>query len=80
MILILEQKLRSFEFWGGSERVSNRLTDDELNSIDEQLQEFYPQGLSELSINDLFFESIAGISELIGETKESILARKEIIK
>jgi len=80
MILILEQKLRCFEFWGGSEELSNRLTDEELNSIDEQLQRFYPQGLSEWAINDLFCQSIVGISALIGETEKSILARKEIIK
>lgn len=50
-----------FEFWGGAEDNTKRLTYEEIERIGKVIEELYPEGIYEININDLFwfeFESV----------------------
>ena len=75
MIIIKDINLQNFEFWSGAEELAEYLTTNELNQIGQQLEELYPDGLTETQINDLFWFDGEFICELIGENYEDIINR-----
>ena len=75
MRITKEIDLSRFEFWKGAEELAEYLTTNELNQIGEQLEELYPNGLTEIQINDLFWFDGEFICELIGENYEEIINR-----
>ncbi len=77
MIIKTEKDLTNFDFWSGAVSLSNRLTYTELQQITEQLEELYPDGMTETQINDLFWFDEDFICEMIGENIEEVLKRSE---
>ena len=59
-----ELNLKSFEFWSGAKNHS--FTYSELNEIENSLEELYPEGASETTINDLFWFEEEFLCECIG--------------
>lgn len=70
-----EKSLQHFQFWSGAKELAERLTWEELIEIESQLEELYPNGLTETELNDLFWFDSEFICQLIGETEEGIFNR-----
>jgi len=66
MKIIKEESLTNFEFWSGAKDNVKELTFEELEKIEEELNEIYPEGMEETQINDLFWFDFGYICELIG--------------
>ena len=75
MKIITETDLTTFKFWAGAKDFSELLTYTELKEITDQLEELYPDGLTDTQINDLFWFDEDFISELIGVDTETIFNR-----
>ena len=75
MKTIKETDLTDFEFWGGATQYTNKLTRKEFKELSYQLEELYPDGLTETEINDLFWFDIEFICELLQLNEEDILNR-----
>ena len=70
-----EKSLQHFQFWSGAKELAEQLTWEELIEIENQLEELYPNGLTETELNDLFWFDAEFICELIGQTEEDIFNR-----
>jgi hypothetical protein len=75
MKIITETDLTDFECWSGAEYFFNKLTYQELKTISLELEQLYPEGVSETFINDLFWFEQEFICQTIGEDLEEILER-----
>ena len=76
MIIKTEKDLTNFDFWSGAVLLANRLTYIELKQITKQLEEFYPEGMTDTQINDLFWFDEDFICEMIGEKTEDVLYKR----
>lgn len=47
--------LTEFKFWSGAKQFVNCLTLEELETLEGMVEEFYPNGLTETQLNDLFW-------------------------
>ena len=45
--------LQNFEFWSGAK--GHKFTHEELQEIEYQLEDVYPDGMSETDVNDIFW-------------------------
>lgn len=78
MTITNEKSLRSFEFWSGALDRVKYLTDEELDTIEEILEELNPDGLSETEINDTFWFGDDEIAYWLGyDSFEEIMERGE---
>ena len=77
MIITTEKDLTNFKFWAGAKALAKKLTYTELQQITDQLEELYPEGMTETQINDLFWFEEDFICEMIGEKIEEVLKRSE---
>lgn len=78
MKIYSEQSLRNFEFWSGAADTAKYLTDEELDTIEEMLEETNPDGMSETEVNDLFWFEDDTIAEWLGYSDfEEIMKRDE---
>ena len=78
MTITTEKSLRSFEFWGGALATVKYLTDEELDTIEEILEELNPEGLSETEINDTFWFGDDEIAYWLGyDSFDEIMERGE---
>lgn len=66
MTIITENSLRNFEFWSGAQDRVKYLTSDELDTIENMLEDIYPDGMNETDINDLFWFEEDTIAEWLG--------------
>lgn len=66
MLVIRETALKDFEYWCGARAITDHLTDEEFNKIEETLNELYPNGLTATEINDIFWFDDDFICEIIG--------------
>jgi hypothetical protein len=66
MLIIREDSLTNFEFWAGAKDNAKKLTTEQLEEVERQLEEIYPEGMTETHINDLFWFDFEWICELIG--------------
>ena len=79
MKIYTENSLRNFEFWSGAKATVKYLTLDELDTIEFILEELYPEGASETTINDIFWFEDDWIAELLGyESFDEIMERDEV--
>lgn len=76
MKITTEKNLTNFKFWSGAKALANKLTYAELDWISQQLEELYPDGMTETQINDLFWFEEDFICEMINENIQSVLERK----
>lgn len=66
MKIYKEESLRNFEFWSGACDRVKYLTSEELDTIEEILEEIYPEGMDETTINDIFWFEEDTIAEWLG--------------
>jgi hypothetical protein len=78
MKLYKEESISNFDFWSGAKDTVKYLTEDELDTIEEMLEELYPDGMSETELNDLFWFEDDLIAEWLGyEDFEAIMNRND---
>lgn len=52
-----EIELKYFDFWSGARSRAEAMTSEELDTIQERLEEEYPEGMTETELNDfIWFE------------------------
>lgn len=65
-----ELSLSNFYFWGGAKERAQMLTIDELNEIESQLNDLYPDGINAMKINDIFWFDFDWIVQMLGYEDE----------
>ena len=65
-----EMNLRNFKFWSGAKSNAETLTDEQLATVQYNLEEIYQDGMSETQINDFFWFDFDTIREWLGIEKE----------
>ncbi len=75
MKVINEKNLKDFEFWSGAKDRAQYLTEEEFDTIEQTLEECYPDGMTETEINDFFWFDFETVAEWIGTTEEEIFNR-----
>ena len=70
MKVIKELSLSNFDFWGGAKDRAKMLTIDELNEIEWQLEDEYPEGMDETQINDIFWFDFDWVARMLGYEDE----------
>lgn len=68
MTIKTEQSLTNFEFWSGARAKAGLLTDEELDRIEAELEDLYPDGMTGTEINDLFWFDFEWVCEILGLT------------
>ena len=66
MTICKEESLRDFEFWSGAADTVKYLTIDDLDTIENILEDIYPDGLNATQLNDLFWFDDDTIAEWLG--------------
>lgn len=66
MKITCESSLWCFEFWSGAKCLREQLTPIEMDTIEEMLEELYPDGMTDTEINDLFWFDPEFVCELLG--------------
>ena len=64
--IISEISLRDFQFWSGAICRAEALTGPQLDQIESVLEDLYPDGVSETSINDLFWFEEDTLADWLG--------------
>lgn len=78
MKLYKEENITNFEFWSGAKDTVKYLTDEELYTIEDILEDIYPDGLSKTEINDIFWFEDDLIAEWLGyEYFDEIMERND---
>lgn len=78
MKIYKEESLTNFEFWSGARDRVKYLTYNELEEIEYILEELYPDGVDETTINDIFWFEEDTIAEWLGYNNfEEIMQRDE---
>ena len=68
-----------FEFWGGAKEFAARLTEDEMEAIEAAIEECFPEGISETSVNDLFWFDDDWLLEILGIDYDDFWGREAFI-
>ena len=61
-----EISLRNFEGWSGAVDTLNTLTDDQKDNLEAILEDLYPDGMDETSLNDILWFENDTIAEWLG--------------
>ena len=78
MKIYTEQSLRNFEFWSGAKDTVKYLTLDELDTLEEMLEDIFPDGMDETTVNDFFWFDDDTIAEWLGYNDfEEIMNREK---
>ena len=73
-----EISLRDFEFWSGAKDTVKYLTLEELDTIEDILEEGYPEGMDETELNDIFWFEDETLAIWLGfDSFEEIMFRDE---
>ena len=76
MKIYSETSLQDFEFWSGAKDTVKYLTSEELDTIESILEDCYPDGCDETTINDIFWFEDDTIAEWLGYSNfEEIMER-----
>ncbi len=73
MTITKELDLTDFNFWSGAK--DHSFTYNELKDIEDQLEEIYPDGMTETDVNDLFWFEDESLCEWLGLDYEEYLER-----
>lgn len=57
--------LQHFSFWGNAKTNADHLTDSELNQIELYLEDVYPDGIDQTSLNDIFAYDFEWVCEML---------------
>lgn len=78
MTMTIEKKLRDFHFWSGAATNAAKLTPEELDQLDEQLDEIASDGepMSTTEVNDFMWFQFEDVCEWLGLDYEEVMARE----
>lgn len=76
MKITSEIDLRYFEGWSGAVDTLNTLTDEQKSELETILEDLYPDGMDETSLNDLLWFENDAIAEWLGFEDWEDLDRK----
>ncbi len=77
MTMMIEKKLRDFNFWGGAATNAAKLTYDELDQLEDIYESNDPDYTPTVSeINDDMWFGFEAICEWLGLDYEEVMARK----
>lgn len=79
MTMTIEKSLKDFHFWGGAATNAAKLTPEELDSIEEQLEELIDETSEPWSVtevNDFFWFQFEDVCEWLGLDYEEVMARE----
>ena len=76
MKITKEMSLRNFEGWSGAVDTLDTLTDEQKDALESNLEELYPDGMDETSLNDLLWFENDVIAEWLGFEDWEDLERK----
>lgn len=66
-----------FDFWSGANETIMYLTADEVERVIEQLEEIYPDGMTDTEFNDFFWFETDCIAQMLGyDNFEEIMNRE----
>ena len=68
MKIYTESSLNNFEFWSGAKDRTKYLNYKDFDIIESMLEDLYPEGVSDTTINDLFWFEEDTIAEWLGYT------------
>lgn len=66
MRIITEERLFNFDFWGGAVFTASLLEEDDFDSVEVELEDIYPDGISDIEINDIFWFETDFIANICG--------------
>lgn len=66
MKIYSETSLSNFEFWSGAKDNALKLTIEQLDEVESILEDMYPDGVDETTINDLFWFDFDEVCDLLG--------------
>ena len=75
MKIYREESLSGFEFWSGAKDFAKKLTDYELDQVENRLEEIYPDGMDERQINDLVWFEPETICDWLGLDYNEVMER-----
>lgn len=76
MKIYKEESLSNFEFWSGAKDRVERLTNEDFDIIESELEIQYPEGMDETEINDMFWFEFDTIAQMLGYEDEEDFDRK----
>lgn len=80
MTMTIEKKLRDFHFWSGAATNAAKLTGDELDTIEQELEEISESNggepMSTTEVNDFFWFDFETVCEWLGLEYEEVMARE----
>ena len=79
MTMTIEKKLRDFHFWSGAATNAAKLTLEELDALENQLEEISgdDEPWSTTQVNDLMWFQFEDVCEWLGLDWEEVMARKD---
>ena len=66
-----------FDFWSGAYDTVKYLTCDEIETIFAQLEEIYPEGMTDTELNDFFWFETETIAQMLGYNSFSEITNRE---
>jgi len=78
MTMTIEKSLRDFQFWGGAATNAAKLTPEELDQVEEDIESvsFGEEYWSTTDINDFFWFQFEDVCEWLGLDYEEVMARE----
>ena len=66
MRIYTKKSLANFEFWSGAKNNAEMLSVEQLEQIEAILEDCYPEGVDETTINDLFWFEFETVLDWLG--------------
>ena len=66
MRIYTEKSLTNFEFWSGAKNNAEMLSVEQLEQVEAVLEDCYPEGVDETTINDLFWFDFETVLDWLG--------------
>ena len=66
MKIISDISLVNFKFWSGGQDTADELTNEQLDRVEAELEELYPEGMTDTELNDMFWFDRDTVFELAG--------------
>ena len=81
MTMTIEKKLRDFDFWSGAAQNAAKLTYEELDRLEAEMEEINEangdEPMSTTEVNDFMWFDFETICEWLGLDYEEVMARKD---
>ena len=65
-----EKAIRDFKFWSAAEDRAAKLTDEDWDTVESELESQYPDGIDDGKLNDLFWFEFDSIVQMLGYKDE----------